>query len=102
MGDLEFLSLSAGSMEENIGLTSDRVLYRWGSLGNDNVQIEPVPVIQGLRFISADPGEFPFERGAGGTCGIASVGKGVYCVDDQGLTPRGVPLPDLPDAEGGI
>jgi alpha-tubulin suppressor-like RCC1 family protein len=91
-GGLSFLSLSAGNMEENIGLTSDLRLYRWGSIGNDARQFEPVPVTESLSFLSADPGEFPFERAAGGSCGIVS-GGAVYCVDDQGRTPRGVPRP---------
>jgi hypothetical protein len=91
-GGLEFEWLSAGSMEQNYALGLGRTLYRWGSLGNDARQIEPVPVTSSFLFVSVDVGDYPLERAAGGSCGVNNRGA-VFCTDDAGLKLRGVPRP---------
>jgi hypothetical protein len=89
-GDHAFAALSAAGYQEMHALTLDGVLYRWGDIGNDNIEYTPVPVTD-LRFSQIDSGDDPFDESWYGACGIVA-GNAIYCVRDDGLV-RGVPAP---------
>jgi Regulator of chromosome condensation (RCC1) repeat len=95
-GGIAFRSVSPASMEENHALSADGTLYRWGSIGNDNVQRTPLAVTPDVAFSVVESGGWPFppEFGANGACG--TVGEALYCVRDDGLV-RGVPQPGTGD-----
>jgi alpha-tubulin suppressor-like RCC1 family protein len=91
-GGLTFLSLSPAHTEEIHALSADGTVFRWGSLGNDQVQSTPVALSRSITFSSVDGGgwTFPDDVSLAGACGI--VDGAVYCVRDDGLV-RGVPQP---------
>jgi len=93
-GGHSFSEISAAGYKGTHGLTTDGLLYRWGTSGT--VAPEPTPIlVTDLRFTQLDSGEDPFNGyGAYGACGITA-GNAVYCVDDDGLV-HGVPAPAAP------
>ena len=91
-GGHSFLMLSAAGFEGTHGQTRDRLIYRWGSPGNDIAQPTPVPITD-LRFDQISSGEDPFGRGLA-SCGPTD-GTNVYCVTSDGDV-RGVPEPAEP------
>ena len=91
-GGHSFVKLSAAGFEGTHGLTPDGLIYRWGSVGNDNAQPTPVAVTQ-LQFTQMDGGQEPVFQ-SNGSCGI-SLGGAVYCVDASDFL-RGVPPPVEP------
>ena len=91
-GGHAFVKLSSAGFESTHGLTTDGVVYRWGSPGNDNVQATPIPVTE-LRFTEMDGGQEPFDFSSG-SCGISAAGA-VYCVNANDVL-RGVPPPLVP------
>jgi alpha-tubulin suppressor-like RCC1 family protein len=92
-GGHSFVKLSAASFEGTQALTTDGLLYRWGSPGNDNVQATPVAMTE-LRLTQMDSGQDPFTGFTYSSCGISSTGS-VYCVGTDEVV-RGVPLPVQP------
>jgi alpha-tubulin suppressor-like RCC1 family protein len=91
-GGHSFETLSAAGFESTHGLTTDGVLYRWGSPGNDQVQATPIRTTE-LRFTQTDSGEEPFDL-SNGSCGITAT-NAVFCVTANDVL-RGVPLPEEP------
>jgi hypothetical protein len=91
-GGHSFTKLSAAGFEGTHALTTDGVIYRWGSPGGDIAQPTPIPITQ-LRFTDMDSGSEPFV-GATGSCGIA-VNGGVYCMPEDDVV-RGVPTAAAP------
>jgi hypothetical protein len=89
-GGLTFQSLSAGSMEENWGLSANGTLYRWGSPGGDQAQLSPLVVAPALAFVTMDPGNLVY--GFANACGTTAAGA-VYCVGPDGHA-VGVPRPE--------
>jgi hypothetical protein len=91
-GGLSFVALYSAGYKGTHGLTTDGVLYRWGTSGTGAYSPTPVRVTD-LRFTIVESGEEPFS-GTYGACGI-SAGNTVYCVDDDANV-RGVPAPAAP------
>jgi alpha-tubulin suppressor-like RCC1 family protein len=91
-GGHAFVAISAAGYKETHGLTTDGLIYRWGTSGTEAP--EPTPIlVTGHRFVMIESGEEPFD-GWYGACGL-SAGNAVYCVRDDGLV-RGVPAPAGP------
>jgi alpha-tubulin suppressor-like RCC1 family protein len=84
-----FVGISSSGIEETQGFTSDGIVYRWGSPGNDIPGPAPV-LVTALGFSSMDSGSEPFTF-VHGSCGIGA-GNAVYCVSSNGVF-RGVPAP---------
>jgi hypothetical protein len=91
-GGLTFQSLSAGSIEENWGLSAAGTLYRWGSPGGDQSQLGPLAVAPALAFVTMDPGYAVY--GFANACGTTAAGA-VYCVGPDG---RAVGVPRAEEA----